>query len=1382
MADPIPFDPDAFVKGLQGTARANSAATSTTSPGGLNFVGPTNDPRVIEARANLSEAAQNAVAKGADPYQVALAEKGGKPNWGINALTKVINFDLLPDQIPLSRYLPGRGDTNISWGKKQVTPIRSVVVPTAIAVDTGLRAVLSSLKETGDLVAGLRGNKTREVTRDAEGNITTSGKTGWNWDDFIKQTKDPTLGYGTLVKDPFGKSNIYARTGNRLLGFTGDYLLNPINWFTGAGGIATNALRSAKYVSKEAFQEAVQKEGVRSTMIVARDLLQEQAQLAVREAERVAADVTLDAATKAAARAAADDALDLAEEAAANAKKLNRDVAALGPKRVYSAANREALAQQVLQVRKGAEQTLLKPGVSAGESAWANKVIEALPDELIGRIATEGPAAVYAPALKILKGEVTPAQEVLGLTGGIRFTPPGLKFANKRAGESLYEGSKIIPGSERVSNLIGLGMSKSRVGVNFLGSPLPDFLKAPISVLGKGAQGIKNFVTPTGEGGFFGSADIYRMRTGLRTGKITGAEAVKAIQRLTADQIYRGGFNALRKKGAARVAGVIPSSVSDDLFDSVVPYIDTAPELWDAAGLKPLSKEQEVVYNNFRAYMNVLDGEANTAATRFGGPALARVENYFPRIISNKARKWVDKNPDIVQALSKNLGDGFDSSFFQGNYHARDLQEGSFWFGYKLDADDIKRGTTRLNEIARNAVNVDSAGKSFKNANPIDFDFFNMSGRNALQSYTDRHVRYLAYHNMLKAIDEGKIPALQGLSGKLTKTVEPATKSGMKINTVEKLVKDLTSSGIENWSEVDIQDVIGQLDNLALKLKAGTVFKNEVDDAVASIKQRFDEVNKMIAAGTIDPIWASLTQNEINNYASLLLNKVGAVKTEFTGSPATRWKQIVTMAEDGFRVLNEKTAPDLVVQEEIADMLTNIRKLNDPKVATAFNTLFGWVNNFSKANYVATPGFHTRNVMGGIMSMVSADVNGKVALEGWKAYKALKEGIAAGKSPVVIVKKLVADGTIRPVRAQAILDSLEISGATGFGQTGEVLEAIGGTRTGITSTGPARNRASEVLGYPTWKSRQFGANLEEGMRFAMVYDGIVSGLDMQSSAARASKFLVDYNDLSKLDRVAKQIVPFWMWMSRNIPLQAQNVWLNPKSYSAYANFQRNFEGAEMEFQPLYSKARGEFPTPFQLGEGFAGTLMFRPPFGFPGAGQPNPLQEIAEGDSPFGLLANVTAPVRLFSEYIKNEKAFSGKPIASEFDSAPSKTKALYILTQAIFPLSPVSRTLRAIPLLGRNKLIQTLSGTTVDEEHPLMQELVALLSWLGLPVTISRPAEQVGEIKRRINVINDEIKRMDKKANEGEYDFEKKVEQTDTSGSEEFNPDDFLNNLGTQP
>jgi hypothetical protein len=164
-------------------------------------------PDIMEAKRALQTQERAAKREGVPSGTVEYIVSGDKPNGAIQFLGKVLNFDVIP-------------------GKFELKPVQKILGPLS-TLDVGRRAVLSTLKETGDVVAGLRGNKAMEVTAG------TSGKTGFSFSDWLKQTNDPTIGYGKLVPSPTGNKWI-----DRLIGFAGDVALDPLTYVSGPGGIA----------------------------------------------------------------------------------------------------------------------------------------------------------------------------------------------------------------------------------------------------------------------------------------------------------------------------------------------------------------------------------------------------------------------------------------------------------------------------------------------------------------------------------------------------------------------------------------------------------------------------------------------------------------------------------------------------------------------------------------------------------------------------------------------------------------------------------------------------------------------------------------------------------------------------------------------------------------------------------------------------------------------------------------------------------------------------------------------------------------------------------------------------------------------------------------
>jgi hypothetical protein len=473
------------------------------------------------------------------------------------------------------------------------------------------------------------------------------------------------------------------------------------------------------------------------------------------------------------------------------------------------------------------------------------------------------------------------------------------------------------------------------------------------------------------------------------------------------------------------------------------------------------------------------------------------------------------------------------------------------------------------------------------------------------------------------------------------------------------------------------------------------------------------------------------------------------------GTTPDRWKKVVDIAYDGFVKLDAINAPGVEVHPQIAELFTNIKRLDDPQFAATAEKLLREYNQFFKSYVTATPGFHVRNALGATIQMISGGADPLNAIRGVKIYAKLwasrKVGLDLEQMVSEAVRlKLIPD---TPKAMKALEDVLLYSQATGFGQVGEVAERIPGLRPGIfgtTPTGdvpilgrfsqklpssPAAAKTSEFAAtylLPLYASRKAGAAIENAVRFAMMFDGVAKGLSPQEAAARTAKFLIDYNDISTVDKVAKQIIPFWMWMSRNTALQAELIWTNPKLYTIYDSARRNLEDKEgtSQYVPDYLRDSGVFKV-----GGFDDTY-FKSPFGLIGRGEESTITSAFE--DPYKFLSRVTPALKVPAELFRGKKFLSGAPVVKKGED-PSSTMLLYAFQQFNAPGQLVGRYLGFTPL-RRKELFKTLTGGTSAELDPRAQELNTLWSLIGAPGFQLTPDQEKSEIWRRFFDLEDLI------------------------------------------
>lgn len=83
----------------------------------------------------------------------------------------------------------------------------------------------------------------------------------------------------------------------------------------------------------------------------------------------------------------------------------------------------------------------------------------------------------------------------------------------------------------------------------------------------------------------------------------------------------------------------------------------------------------------------------------------------------------------------------------------------------------------------------------------------------------------------------------------------------------------------------------------------------------------------------------------------------------------------------------------------------------------------------------------------------------------------------------------------------------------------------------------------------------------------------------QGAAGRITRLQFDYTDLSALDEQVKLVVPFWVFASRNLPLQMTNKALRPAAYNVYDTM-AEYDDELSEDLPFWRARRNPLKLPF----------------------------------------------------------------------------------------------------------------------------------------------------------------------------------------------------------
>jgi hypothetical protein len=1308
---------------------------------------------LIEASRNMRIASLGALREGASEGQVqSIIDQDADTG----LLGKIINFDIIPDTIPLTRFIPGRGDTNIGLpGPKKFNPISTAILPTLNVLDTGRRTVLSTLKEVGDEVAVWRGTRGRGVgINPATGNPYRSGEGGFDigdWWDQVTNTKEP-IGYGDLMGNIVDPNSLggKGRWVNRSIGFFGDVILDPITWVSGPGGLVKSGADAA-------------------VTSAAKTAARETAELAAREAAQTAANIAADTAATAAQKAAAQAAAGTTARAAAKAAA--EETAALAaaktaqqtaPRRVLGARTREEMAQIAREARDAA--------IASGDT----KIASVLTDDVIGDIATRGYSAIRGPVA-----------DALGVRGGLRTINPISVFTKGDVQKV------VIPGTEMLTNAIGSTLTAIRIGK---GSEITRGLNTPVirnvvNTINKGFVGtevgrrIVNGVTPTGEGGLWGSEAVSNMRRALRTGqtvdertgqvrKLLGAEAEDYVKLLAQDRAYRLMFaeastNSIRLlmpilgdpnffRYSNEVSNLLETpAISAILSDGTIDIAEKTARVSAALGA-PVDQQLVQYANDLRRVGDEFYEQANFLSQRqqleAGIPMdavkdLPKNTNWFPHVLSDKARVAIDRNKIPEQALKE--ATGFDRTYALAGSNPRTIVPGDIFFGYKIKPEDMAGGIKRLNEIAR------QYGK-------LKFDFFETNAEAAFTRYAQGFAKDTAFtnwiYNMALAGKDGGVFAGKGFGNDIiqstVKTVPakpPSTIQGFT-NAVEDVLSPARLEKLSKRPELvaKVNEVITNLETLRKRFPKDMskvpdgfeLWRDDINYAINQLELQIRDLERTVPleAGFPTPTdigFGPVLSSEADALYTSLLNEANGLALDVASVRPDMWINVLPQYVDGFNSLlrvNSQKYPGLLAQPEIQELLTNVRRLEDPGVAKAAAIAFNRTTGMFKAWVTATPGFHSRNMLSNMFFMASAgakfenideaseffrsfrlyiknrglddaitgetmsgaieSLSGLYAAVPREAEFAARELVSGGtlisgdkllpgavrsidktlldyfKSPEFIsgyvgIKGKTFDDLLREGvdgpnynkwlnASQELATTYEAAKASGLGQIGEIFE--GAARPGISGrqklSPTVAGKISRTLGKPLAWSRRAGGFIEDWSRFALTFDGLKQGLTPEQASARTAKYLIDYQDLSSVDRAIKQIVPFWMWSSRSFPLIVESMWINPRAYQTYNNLARNLQSEEGEgFRPSY----------LQSAVGLRGNLLFNPDFGFQ-----RQEEGLANLTDPNSILGAITPVLRAPIEARINQRFGIGGQVYSPYFSEPAQAQLRYVAEQLV--------------------------------------------------------------------------------------------------------------------
>lgn len=400
----------------------------------------------------------------------------------------------------------------------------------------------------------------------------------------------------------------------------------------------------------------------------------------------------------------------------------------------------------------------------------------------------------------------------------------------------------------------------------------------------------------------------------------------------------------------------------------------------------------------------------------------------------------------------------------------------------------------------------------------------------------------------------------------------------------------------------------------------------------------------------------------------------------------------------------------VAVPKEINDAMKRVLRLDRPDQWSNFWDSWSRYTDVFKAYATLSPRFHIRNGMSATFMNFADGVDFadmKKGVNYWREFRNDPKGWLS---------------KIDPEERDIALQAVDAVFASGGGRYSDFQIGTRGTRNRVVA-----------------KSRQIGTSVEGFVRMGMALDTIRNGGSVNEAAARITRVHFNYSQVSSLDEQARKVIPFWTFMSRNIPLQVQQMWTKPRAYQIYNSFVRNFAGEPNgDVVPDYYGDQGAFKSP--VGGGY-----IVPDLPFTKIGQ-----DIQDISSPTKLLASSNPLLKGPAEFISGKNFFTGAPNDSRMKELTGPMSALAPLLNMLgegatgaegqnMATARSQQLLRALtPLLNTG---ERLSGTGSTDPATQMQNLLNF--FVASPYKSIPQGAQQGDLYARERLLNELLARQ---------------------------------------
>jgi len=210
----------------------------------------------------------------------------------------------------------------------------------------------------------------------------------------------------------------------------------------------------------------------------------------------------------------------------------------------------------------------------------------------------------------------------------------------------------------------------------------------------------------------------------------------------------------------------------------------------------------------------------------------------------------------------------------------------------------------------------------------------------------------------------------------------------------------------------------------------------------------------------------------------------------------------------------------------------NLEKLRSKINQNNFLKAYDYSVQFFKTYATGTIGFFVRNGMSATFMNYVAGVGSDNIVLGFRAARAIGKGEDAWMR---FLSKL------DPSERELFQTAWKMTEASGRGVSDDLASVA---LRGKLNEKIINNRATQFIA----RKNDF---VERAVRLPMAIDSLKRGQTYDEGVARIVRYHFDYSDLSAFDESARRFVPFWIWTSRNVPLQMVERMVHPSAYNTY---------------------------------------------------------------------------------------------------------------------------------------------------------------------------------------------------------------------------------------